>query len=127
LVPKTEAAESIEFGRRVYVAEGCIHCHSQYVRPGTADEERWGPAWPLAVALAQTPPLLGNRRQGPDLQNVGVRRTREWNRVHLMAPRTVFPGSRMPAYGHLFAGDAVRGEALLDYLMSLGQPAGAVQ
>lgn len=121
------AADLITTGRRVYVAEGCIHCHSQYVRPGTMDEELWGPARPLADALALSPPLLGNRRQGPDLQNVGLRRPREWNRVHLIAPRSVVAGSRMPAYGHLFTGDASRGEALLDYLASLGRPAGAVQ
>jgi cytochrome c oxidase cbb3-type subunit 2 len=80
----------------------------------------------LAEALAQTPPLLGNRRQGPDLQNVALRRTREWNRRHLLAPRLLAPGSRMPSYRHLFTGDAARGEALLDYLATLGTgwPAG---
>ncbi len=122
-----QAGDLIDAGRRVYVAEGCIHCHSQYVRPGTMDEELWGPARPLADALAQTPPLLGNRRQGPDLQNVGLRRTREWNRAHLIAPRTVSPGSRMPAYGYLFTADARRGEALLDYLTSLGRADAVVQ
>jgi cbb3-type cytochrome oxidase cytochrome c subunit len=95
------------------------------VRPGARDEVRWGPARPLAEALAQNPPLLGNRRQGPDLQNVGQRRDRAWNRAHLVAPRALSPGSRMPAYGHLFAGDAARGEALLDYLASLGRESGA--
>jgi cytochrome c oxidase cbb3-type subunit 2 len=125
--PRIEAAETVAAGRRVYIAEGCMHCHSQYVRPGTADEERWGPAQSLAAALAQEPPLLGNRRQGPDLQNVGLRRTREWNRAHLIAPRAVFPGSRMPAYPYLFTGEAARGEALLDYLRSLGGRAGTVQ
>src|SRR5262245_21404725 len=72
----------IAAGRRVYVAEGCINCHSQYVRPGTADEARWGPAGNLAEMLAQTPPLFGNRRQGPDLQNVGNRRSHDWQRLH---------------------------------------------
>ena len=107
-------------GREVYIAEGCIHCHSQYVRPGTADEERWGPARPLAEMEKQRPPLFGNRRQGPDLQNVGARRSPEWLRQHLKQPRAVMPGSRMPAYGHLFrTGD---GEALVAYLLSLGEP-----
>lgn len=127
LPPRAEAEENIAAGRRVYIAEGCIHCHSQYVRLGTADEELWGPAQPLAQALAQEPPLLGNRRQGPDLQNTGLRRPREWQRAHLLAPRMMAPGSRMPSYRHLFAGDAARGEALLDYLLSLGRPAGSVQ
>ena len=121
------AQENIDLGRKVYIAEGCMHCHSQYVRPGTMDEKLCGPARSLAEALAQTPPLLGNRRQGPDLQNVGLRRTREWNRVHLIAPRTAEPGSRMPSYKHLFTAEEIaRGEALLDYLASLGiKPASA--
>jgi mono/diheme cytochrome c family protein len=108
-------------GREVYIAEGCVHCHSQYIRPRVAaDVEWWGPARPLAAWLAETPPLPGNRRQGPDLANVGNRRSPEWNRLHLIAPRAVSPGSRMPSYAHLFAAGDGRGEALLAYLAVLG-------
>ncbi len=111
----------IRRGREVYIAEGCIHCHSQYVRPGTIDEERWGPAKPLPELERQRPPLFGNRRQGPDLQNVGDRRTPDWIRRQLQKPRDVIPGSRMPAYARLFRnGD---GEALVAYLLSLGDSA----
>jgi mono/diheme cytochrome c family protein len=110
----------IAAGRRVYISEGCIHCHSQYVRPGTDDVLRWGPAHTLADVLTAQPPLLGNRRQGPDLANVGNRRTPEWNRLHLETPRVVSPGSRMPSYAHLFREGDSRGEALLAYLASLG-------
>jgi cytochrome c oxidase cbb3-type subunit 2 len=98
-----------------------MHCHSQYVRPQVALEvERWGPAIGLAEALRAAPPLLGNRRQGPDLANVGNRRSFEWNKLHLIAPRAVTPGTRMPSYAYLFAGDGARGDALLAYLASLG-------
>lgn len=107
-------------GREVYVAEGCIHCHSQYVRPGTEDVTRWGPAQSLEELFKQRPPLPGNRRQGPDLLNVGNRRTPEWNRLHLIAPRAVSPGSRMPSYARLFATGDTRGEDLVAYLASLG-------
>lgn len=107
-------------GRAVYVAEGCIHCHSQFIRPGSLDVERWGPARDLAEVLQASPPLFGNRRQGPDLANVGNRRTPEWNRLHLIAPRTISPGSRMPTYAHLFRAGDDRGEALVAYLASLG-------
>jgi Cytochrome C oxidase, mono-heme subunit/FixO len=31
----------VERGRQVYIGEGCINCHSQYVRPHTADETGW--------------------------------------------------------------------------------------
>jgi cytochrome c oxidase cbb3-type subunit 2 len=113
-------AAQIAAGRAVYIAEGCIHCHSQFIRPGTADEEYWGPARPLAEVLKEAPPLPGNRRQGPDLQNVGNRRSPDWNRVHLQDPRTLSPGSTMPRYAHLFRAGDPRGEALVAYLASLG-------
>jgi len=107
-------------GREVFISEGCIHCHSQYVRPGTLDVEWWGPAQPLAAVQAQNPPLPGNRRQGPDLAQVGNRRSSEWNRLHLIAPRTISAGSRMPVYAQLFREGDERGEDLLVYLDSLG-------
>lgn len=115
-----EEAALIARGREVFIGEGCIHCHSQYVRPGTADVLRWGPEKPLAESLAEAPPLLGNRRQGPDLAQVGNRRTPEWNRLHLIDPRAISPGSRMPSYAHLFREGDGRGEALVAYLASLG-------
>ncbi len=108
-------------GREVYVAEGCINCHSQFLRPGVTQEILWwGPARALAESLAENPPLLGLRRQGPDLTNVGNRRTPEWQRLHLIAPGSVSPGSRMPGYAHLFAPGDERGDALVAYLASLG-------
>jgi cytochrome c oxidase cbb3-type subunit 2 len=108
-------------GLEVYLGEGCIHCHSQYRRPVGRDMELWGSATNAEQALStQHPVLFGNRRQGPDLSNVGLRRSREWNRAHLMDPRTVRPGSRMPSYAYLFKAGDSRGEALLDYLQELG-------
>ncbi|HLP09098.1 MAG TPA: cytochrome c, partial [Opitutaceae bacterium] len=112
--------DAIAAGRAVYIAEGCIHCHSQFVRPGTRDEFYWGPSRPLAEMLQEEPPLPGNRRQGPDLQNVGNRRSPDWNRLHLQDPRALAPGSMMPRYAHLFAAGDPRGEALVAYLASLG-------
>ncbi|MGC4074566.1 MAG: cbb3-type cytochrome c oxidase subunit II [Nibricoccus sp.] len=117
---RAETDPLVASGRQVYIAEGCIHCHSQYIRPGTGDVFLWGPAHPLVEVLAAEPPLLGNRRQGPDLANVGNRRSPEWNRLHLMAPRAISPGSRMPSYAYLFHNDDPRGNALLAYLASLG-------
>ncbi len=116
-----DADPLITRGREVYIAEGCIHCHSQFVRPRAPDDvERWGPVTPLSDALSARPPLFGTRRQGPDLAHVGNRRSPAWNRLHLIAPHAVSPGSRMPSYAHLFAADEDRGEALIAYLASLG-------
>lgn len=124
LVPNKEASDSVERGRAVYISEGCIHCHSQYARPNETDFERYGPAT-YSAARSDGPVLIGNRRQGPDLSNVGYRRDRAWQKEHLMAPAALSPGSRMPAYDRLFAKGSQAGEDLLDYLDSLNaEPAG---
>lgn len=123
-VPSLPAAEDelIARGREVYIAEGCIHCHSQFVRTrAPVDIAWWGPATVVADSLAKNPPLFGTRRQGPDLANVGNRRTAEWNRLHLIAPQEISPGSRMPSYAYLFAGGKGDGAALVAYLGSLGR------
>jgi cytochrome c oxidase cbb3-type subunit 2 len=113
--------EMIARGREVYIAEGCITCHSQYLRPSVAQEILWwGPAQPLAERLTETPPLLGLRRQGPDLTNVGNRRSAEWQRLHLIAPSVISPGSRMPSYAGLFQAGDTSGDSLVAYLASLG-------
>jgi mono/diheme cytochrome c family protein len=110
-------AEQIARGREVYLSEGCINCHSRFVRCDTADEELWGPCG--APPEEASPPLIGNRRQGPDLLNAGNRRSAEWHRMHLRDPRALSPGSRMPGYAHLFE-DGSRGEDLVAWLASLG-------
>lgn len=110
-------AARVARGRLVYIQEGCIHCHSQYVRPGTRDEAWWGPA--RLLDREQRPPLVGARRQGPDLLEVGNRRNDLWHEVHLRDPRALNPGSRMPSYDHLFR-DGERGRDLVAYLASLG-------
>lgn len=112
------AQTPIERGRSVYVAEGCINCHSQYVRPIALDEATWGSAGKLQQVLAGKPVLIGNRRQGPDLQHVGLRRSEAWLKIHFIEPRTLVPGSVMPSYAHLF--NDQRGDDLVAYLKSLG-------
>jgi cbb3-type cytochrome oxidase cytochrome c subunit len=107
----------VERGRRVYIAEGCINCHSQYVRPNTADVLMWGPFTGLEEIRREQPPLIGNRRQGPDLSQVGARRSPLWLRIHFMNPRDVSYDSIMPPYDYLFRDS--RGDDLIDYLVSL--------
>lgn len=116
------AEDIVKRGRQVYLQEGCINCHSQFVRLGTKDEEFWGPATKdLKIHLDQNPPLIGNRRVGPDLQNIGNRRNREWLRLHFINPALLSAGSKMPSYQHLFSKDNNAGNDLIEYLMSLGK------
>jgi len=110
-------------GRQVYISEGCIHCHSQYVRPGSSDEVMWGPTVNVVVRRTEEPPLIGNRRQGPDLSEVGSRRSALWLRAHFLNPAMLVRESPMPSYAHLFADQ--RGEALLACVQSLGNTHGA--
>ncbi len=118
-VPAEAGSGLVDAGRQVYISEGCIHCHSQYVRRVGADAALWGEATTVEGALSQQPVLIGNRRQGPDLANVALRRSPGWNRLHLIEPSAVVEGSRMPSFRHLFSGGNPRGEALLAYLASL--------
>jgi cytochrome c oxidase cbb3-type subunit 2 len=73
-VPKSGMAQQ---GRLVYVANGCIYCHSQQVRPdyAAADIDRkWGVRRSAPRDyLFDRPVLLGQQRLGPDLANVGKR------------------------------------------------------
>lgn len=111
------ALTSAERGRQVYISEGCISCHSQYVRPGSPDVLMWGPVENLAQIRAQHPPLIGNRRQGPDLAEVGIRRSPQWLRMHLIDPAALSAHSPMPSYAFLFHDS--RGDDLVAYLAGL--------
>lgn len=116
---KAEVQSSlVEKGRQVYIAEGCIHCHSQYVRPGSPDEMLWGMATDVNASRVEQPPLIGNRRQGPDLAAIGNRRSPLWLKAHFISPSRLSHNSPMPAYAHLFGDD--RGDALLAYVETLG-------
>jgi cbb3-type cytochrome c oxidase subunit II len=115
----------IERGRQVYISEGCINCHSQYVRPHTADVLLWGPAETIEDLRQQHPPLIGNRRQGPDLSQVGNRRSPLWLKAHFYAPARVSHASFMPSYAYLFrtqpnsSSTDSKGDDLVAYLHSL--------
>jgi cytochrome c oxidase cbb3-type subunit 2 len=98
-------------GLEVYIAEGCIACHTQQVRPLKMDAV-WGrPSAPGDYAYVKpldfwrpyAPAVLGSERTGPDLTSIGVRQPSEtWQYLHLYNPRTVSPDSIMPAFPWLF-------------------------
>jgi cbb3-type cytochrome c oxidase subunit II len=118
---RPSSTSAIERGRQVYIAEGCINCHSQYVRPNTRDVALWGPALPLDTLRTEHPPLIGNRRQGPDLSEVGGRRSPLWLRAHFFNPQQVSHDSFMPSYAYLFR-NSTRGDDLIAYLANLKSP-----
>ncbi len=65
-LPYTETALH---GQEIYQSVGCASCHTQMVRPVVADVGLG------AVSLNDTNQVLGTRRFGPDLSNVGARIT----------------------------------------------------
>ncbi|MBS0466485.1 MAG: cbb3-type cytochrome c oxidase subunit II [Proteobacteria bacterium] len=94
-------------GRSVYIANGCMYCHSQQPRSTSfspADAKRgWGRASVPADYVYDRPHLLGSMRTGPDLFNIGVRQpSKDWQLGHLYQPRAYVPESIMPSYPYLF-------------------------
>ena len=123
--PLTQIRSQAERGRQVYISEGCINCHSQYVRPNTPDVLLWGPAQTVEDLRREHPPLIGNRRQGPDLSQVGDRRSPLWLKAHFYSPPQVSHDSFMPSYAYLFRsqpGIPSRGDDLIAYLQTLRDP-----
>ncbi|MDA1005272.1 MAG: cbb3-type cytochrome c oxidase subunit II [Verrucomicrobia bacterium] len=112
--PPSTNASPVSRGQAVYLSEGCIHCHSRYVRPRTADELLWGPSRSIPKILQDAPVLIGNRRQGPDLLQVGLRRSPKWMELHFLHPQLLSPGSVMPPYLRLWDDD--RGADLIAFL-----------
>jgi cytochrome c oxidase cbb3-type subunit 2 len=85
-------------GRNIYVREGCYNCHSQMIRPLRDEVERYG-HYSLAVESKFDRPFQwGSKRTGPDLARVGGKYSDAWQLDHLNDPRSVVPGSIMPAY-----------------------------
>lgn len=101
---KDESGEltAIGRGRAVYIAEGCWHCHSQFVRPVAGEEFRYGPRSQAWEAMFDVPHLYGTRRIGPDLAREAGRRSDDWHLAHLWNPRSTVPASLMPSYPWLF-------------------------
>jgi cytochrome c oxidase cbb3-type subunit 2 len=122
----SKAADTIRQGRTVYIAEGCWHCHSQFIRPVSNEEKRWGPvskSWEYQNEL-QRPVMFGTRRVGPDLSREGGRHSNDWHAAHFFRPRDTSPLSVMPDYPWFFDGNPGRpndrGFAIILYMQWLG-------
>jgi len=85
-------------GRNIYVREGCYNCHSQMIRPLRDEVERYGHYSLAAESMYDRPFQWGSKRTGPDLARVGGKYSDDWHRDHLREPKSVVPGTVMPAY-----------------------------
>jgi cytochrome c oxidase cbb3-type subunit II len=111
--PRSEAEE---MGRKIYISNGCVYCHSQSVR-----HMDWGlGAERIAQAgdyLADQPILLGSQRTGPDLSQAGGEHPDDWHMAHFINPRFTRGLSIMPQWDFL---GPVKLEYLIRYIQSLG-------
>lgn len=85
-------------GRDIYIAEGCVGCHSQMIRPFRSETERYGEYSKAGEFVYDRPFLWGSKRTGPDLHRIGGKRTDSWHYMHFMDSRSISPGSIMPSY-----------------------------
>ncbi|KAE9641410.1 cytochrome-c oxidase, cbb3-type subunit II [Pseudomonas sp. PB106] len=111
-------------GRDVYIANGCVGCHSQMIRPFRAETERYGHYSVAGESVWDHPFLWGSKRTGPDLARVGGRYSDDWHRAHLYNPRNVVPESKMPAYPFLVENklDGKETAKKMEVLRTLGVP-----
>ncbi len=122
-------------GRAVYVAQGCVACHTEQVR-GLDDGADLARGWGVRQSVArdyiyESPVLLGTMRFGPDLANIGARKDKDdpykytaaWHYMHLYDPQATSPGTNMPSYKFLFEKRKIAGQRDSD---ALPLPAGTV-
>ena len=90
-----------QFGRNIYIREGCYNCHSQQIRPFRDEAERYGHYSLAAESMYDHPFQWSSKRTGPDLARVGGKYSDAWQVAHLIDPRAVVPESIMPGYAFL--------------------------
>jgi cbb3-type cytochrome c oxidase subunit II len=111
--PRTETEAA---GRKIYIANGCVYCHSQSIRGFDWDlgAERIAQAGDY---VADYPILLGSQRTGPDLSQAGGEHPDDWHAAHFVNPRYTRPLSLMPAFNFLGPDQTAQ---LIRFAQSLG-------
>ena len=117
-----------QYGRDIYVSEGCYNCHSQMVRPMRHETERYGEYSKPGEFIYDRPFQWGSRRIGPDLHRVGGKYPDMWHVSHMEDPRSTTPQSIMPRYPWLAKNDIdfASIQPRIDALLMLGVPYGDV-
>ncbi len=100
-----------EQGRRLYLSNGCIYCHSGFVRPQDYAVGQYYLYPRIAepgdyVAPGESPNLFGTERTGPDLSESGGFHPDDWHIAHYKNPRSVTPVSLMPSFEFLTTSEA---------------------
>jgi len=118
LAPMGVAGTAIQ-GARVYAANGCFYCHSQYVRgknEGNDIDRKWGTRRTVARDyMFDKEVFWGTSRLGADLSNVGVRQTDpQWFYRILYSPQSLSHEISMPAYRWLFHTQEIQGQPSVD-------------
>lgn len=124
-VSPASQVRAVELGRSIYISEACWHCHSQFVRPVSKEDLRFGPVSQPAEYqnLMNLPHLFGTRRIGPDLSRQSGVHSNDWHMAHFYDPPSVSPYSVMPAYPWFFdekKRPTDRALALVAYMQWLG-------
>lgn len=116
--------KALRLGRDVYIAEACWHCHSQFVRPVSNEDMRFGKVSYASEYMNEMflPHLFGTRRVGPDLIRESGKHGNDWHVAHFFDPTIVVPSSVMPRYSWFFDGEEPneRGIAIIAYVQWLG-------
>jgi len=103
-------------GRAIYIANGCVYCHTQSIRSFDWDQgaERIAQAGDY---VADEPIQLGSQRTGIDLSREGGEHPDDWHVAHFINPRWTRPSSIMPPFEWL---GPERIRLLTRYVQSLG-------
>jgi len=103
-------------GRKIYLENGCVYCHSQSIR--SID---WGHGADRIAQpgdyIADEPIALGSQRTGVDLSQEGGEHPDDWHIAHFTNPRYTRPASIMPPFEWL---GIERTRKLTRYMQSLG-------
>ena len=122
---KASFQRALKLGKGVYIAEACWHCHSQFVRPVSNEEIRFGKVSTAAEYQNEMflPHLFGTRRVGPDLIREAGKHSLDWHVAHFWDPPIVVPTSVMPRYPWLYVSEGhpnEKGIAIITYVTWLG-------
>jgi cytochrome c oxidase cbb3-type subunit I/II len=114
-------------GRDIYIREGCYTCHSQMIRPFRDEVARYGEYSKAGEFVYDHPFQWGSKRTGPDLAREGspkLKRPDSWHFNHMYEPRSMSPGSLMPAYVWLYDQriDTASTSAKIRAMQTLGVP-----